>query len=284
MALCFLFGLCVAGFAGFVIGRKAPAKAPPVAVSASAEIVPTSETEGQFAAAFSDLRAGNNRRALLGFQEIQTSQPGFYGIDFLVGYAAYFAGEPALARESFQAAIGKKELDEEASALLALIDVAKDGTDEGGDSIVDPLASAESALKHYASRRPLDPRAFCLLAEMLRSKGSYRTAGEFMTKALERTDPRFDARLIEAKMTLTRVQDERPKAVPAFSTVTSMDGPTALAAGYAALSNKRSEEGVLFLERASEFYPGFLFLELMRDQAFDEFRQDPRFEEFLKKH
>jgi len=63
-----------------------------------------------------------------------------------------------------------------------------------------------------------------------------------------------------------------------------MDGPTALAAGYAALSNKRSEEGVLFLERASEFYPGFLFLELMRDQAFDEFRQDPRFEEFLKKH
>jgi len=63
-----------------------------------------------------------------------------------------------------------------------------------------------------------------------------------------------------------------------------LDGPGALTAGYAALLNKHSEEGVLFLERASEFYPGILFNELMKDQAFDEFRSDPKFGEFLKKH
>jgi tetratricopeptide (TPR) repeat protein len=284
MALCILLGLCVAGFAGFVIGRKAPAKAPSGAVSASAEIVPTSETEGKLDAAFSDLRAGNTKKALLGFQDVQSLQPGLYGIDFLVGYAAHFAGESALARGSFQTAIGKKELEEEAGAFLAVTDVPKGGEGDGAASLADPVASAESALKHYASRRPLDPRAYYLCSEMLRSKGSYRTAVDLMAKALGRADPRFDARVIEAKMTLARLQNEPPKQVPALSSAVSLDGPAALAAAYAALSDKRSEEGVLFLERASEFYPGILFSELMKDQAFDEFRTDSKFGEFLKKH
>lgn len=282
--ICFFLGLCLAGFAGYLIGRKSSAKASGDTAAPPVEILATTETEGKLDVAFSDLRAGNTKKALLGFQDVQSSQPGLYGIDFLVGYAAYFAGEPSMARESFQTAVGKRELDEESGAILALIDASKDHTATGGTSIADPVASAESALRHYASRRPLDPRAYYLCAEMLRSKGSYRTAGELMAKTLARTDPRFDARLIEAKMTLARMQNETPKEIPPLSSVTSLDGRGAIAAAYAAFANKHSEEGVLFLERASEFYPGIMFSELMKDQGFDEFRTDPKFGEFLKKH
>ena len=283
LAAIFLLGLCAAGLAGFVLGKKAPAKDHGEPAGRPSEIVPTSEAEGKLDDAFSELHAGNARKALLAFQDVRSLQPGLHGIDFLVGYAASFAGEPALARDSFQTAIGKKELEEESGALLSLLDVSKDGGD-GAASLADPVASAESALRRYASARPLDPRAYFLCAEMLRSKGSYRSSVELMSKALGRTDPRFDSRLIEAKMTLAKLQEHPPKEVPAFSSVTVLDGPGALAAAYAALSNHRSEEGVLFLERASEFYPGFLFAELMKDQAFDEFRTDSKFGEFVKRH
>lgn len=281
--VCFLLGLCMAGFAGFVIGKKA-AKAPAETAAVVPEIAPTEESEGKLDTAFSELRAANTKKALLGFQDVKSSQPGLYGIDFLVGYAAYFAGESALARESFQTAIGKKELEEEAAALLALVDVTKQEAGAGGPSIADPVATAESALRHYASRRPFDPRAYYFCAEMLRSKGSYRTAGELMARALGRTDPRFDARLIEAKMILARLQNETPKEVPSLASVTTLDGAGSLSAAYAALVNKRPEEGILFLERASEFYPGILFGEVLKDQAFDEFRTDSKFREYLKKH
>jgi tetratricopeptide (TPR) repeat protein len=281
--VCFLLGLCVAGFAGFVIGRKATKPTSDIPVL-STEIVPTIESEGKIDAAFSDLRADHAKKALMAFQEVQSTQPGLYGIDFLVGYAAHFAGEPALARQSFLTAVGKKELDEESEAMLALGDLSKDGAGASGAFVSDPVAAAESALRHYASRRPLDPRAYYFCAEMLRAKGSYRSAGELMAKALGRSDPRFDARLIEAKVTLARLQNEPPKETPSLSSVTSLDGPGALAAAYAAFTMKRSEEGILFLERASEFYPGILFTELMKDQAFDEFRTDSRLREFLKKH
>lgn len=284
IAVCFLLGFCISGFVGFVIGGKSSSGDSVTNAPLSSEMLPTSETEEKLDAAFSDLRSGNAKKALLGFQDVQSVQPGLFGIDFLVGYSAQFAGEPALARQSFQTAIGKRELEEESVAMLSLADLSKDGREGSGTFVSDPVASAESALRHYASRRPLDPRAYCLCAELLRSKGSYRKAGELMGKALGRTDPRFDARLIEAKMILARLQNESPKEVPPLSSVTSLDGPGALAAAYAALANKRSEEGVLFLERALEFYPGILFTELMKDQAFDEFRTDSRFGEFLKKH
>jgi tetratricopeptide (TPR) repeat protein len=280
----FFLGLCVAGFAGFVIGRKTQLKDQGEAMAMTAEIAPSIQSEEKLDAAFSDLRLGNAKKALLGFQDVQSLQPGLYGIDFLVGYAAHFAGEPALARESFQTAIGKKELEEEATAIISLDDVTKQDSGAGAPAIADPVATAETALRHYASRRPLDPRAYYLCAEMLRSKGSYRTAGELMAKALGRTDPRFDPRLIEAKMVLSRLQNEPPKEAVSISSVTSLDGAGALSAAYAALVNKKSDEGVLFLERASEFYPGTLFTELMQDQAFDEFRTDSKFGEFLKKH
>jgi hypothetical protein len=281
---CFVLGLGVAGFAGFVIGKKVPAKVSGDSDPAVAEVVPTTETEEKLDAAFSDLRAGNSRKALLGFQEIQSSLPGLYGVDFLVGYAGYFAGETSLARESFQTAVGKREMEEESLAMIALEDLSKDATASSGAFVADPVANAESSLKRYALRKPLDPRAYYLCSEMLRSKGSFRTAGALMAKSLSRTDPRFDPRLIEAKIVLTRLQNEPPKEVPPLANVTTLDGAAAIAAAYAALVNKRSEEGVLFLERASEFYPGRLFAELMKDQAFDEFRADPRFGAFLKTH
>jgi len=207
IAGCFLLGLCLSGFTGFVLGRKAPAKETGETKYPAVDIVATSETGEKIDAAFSDLRAGNPKKALLEFQDAQSAQPGLYGIDFLVGYAAYFAGEPTLARESFQTAVGKKELEEEAGAILALIDASKDAAATGGATIADPVASAESALQHYASRRPLDPRGYYFCAEMLRSKGSYRTSAELMARALARTDPYLDPRLIEAKMTLTRLQN-----------------------------------------------------------------------------
>ena len=284
ISLCVVLGFCVVGFAGFALGKKTTPKHPASESSISMEIVVSSENQEKINTAFSDMRSGNAKRALLQFQGVQASQPGAYGIDFLVGYAAYFADEPVLARESFQTAIGKKELDVESAAFLALIDVSNSSNNPEGASIVDPVAAAESALQLYDSRRPLDPRPECLYAELLRSKGSYRTAVELMTKALGRTDPSFDARLIEAKILLAHLQNEPPKEVPPSSSMDSMDGPKALAAAFSAFTNKQPEDGILFLNKASEFYPGRLFAEVLKDQAFDEFRQDPKFAELLKKY
>lgn len=262
------------------MGKKSAAKDVREPVALAADGLPAAETLVKLDAAFSELRSGNCKKALLGFHDIQFSQPGLYGIDFLVGYASYLAGEPALSREFCQTAIAKKELEVEAAAILALVDYStSDASQES--SLSDPVTSVESALGRYAMHDPLDPRAHYFYAEMLRSKGSYRSASELMARALAKMDPRFDARIIEAKMTLSRLQNQRPAEVPPVSSSESLDGPGSVAAAYAALVNGKPDEAVVFLHRVSELYPGILFSELMRDQAFDEFRKDPNLKEFV---
>lgn len=277
---CIILGFCVTGFAGFVIGRKSQPKEHVPASSPLLEIEATGENREKFSTAFSDLRSGNAKGALLAFQGIQASQPGLFGVDFLIGYAAYFAGESALARESFRTAIGKKELDVESDAFVALLDVSSNDKGVAGASIADPVASAESALNVYATRRPLDPRADYLRAEMLRTKGSYRTAAESMAMALGKTDPRFDPRLIEAKTSLMQLQNKPPSEVPSVELADRMQAPEAVAAAYSAFINKHTEEGIVFLQRASLLYPAPIFRQLLLDQAFDDFRPDPKFKEF----
>lgn len=284
VVLSVLLSLILAGFGGFIAGKKNTPEKSQEEERAVQEVRATEESSRKLDEAFDDLREGNPKKALLAFQEVASRQPALFGIDYLVGNAAYLAGETALAKEAFEKSVSKKELEPEASLLVALMNAQNDRSVAGGKTaIADPAGAVESALSRCAALRPMDPRVQCLWAEWLRSGGSYRSASEVFHRALVRADSTSDPSLIAAKEALSRMQNDPPRQSPSLSTVTSLDGPQAVAAAYAAFANQHPDDGVLFLERGSEFFPKPVFRALLRDQAFDEFRSEAKFRDFSGK-
>lgn len=279
---CFVLALILTGAVSFFIGQRrgVSQEPPPPQVPAA---TPSSGDIAALESAQALLREGSPKKAMIQLQNLQTALPPVYGIDYLVGRAALAAGEFSLARESFQKSSSKKEMEDESVLSLALLDAGSHASNSKGPSLVDPSAMAQAAVDHYAAIHPDDPRVHVLHAELLRSQGAYRSSGDAFHRAILRCDPALDPLLLGAKETLVALQGNPPKDVPAMIGVTSMDGNGALAAGYAALLNHRSEEGVLFLERSSEFFPKGVFREILRDQAFDEFRTDSKFKDFSSK-
>jgi tetratricopeptide (TPR) repeat protein len=278
---CFVLAIVLTGVLAFILGQRHAAKSEAVVAEVQVTI-PSSDALSTLEAAQALLREGNPKRALIELQKLQTALPPVHGIDYLVGKAAYAAGEFSLARDSFQKSSSKKEMEEESALAIALLDAGSHGPASAGQ-MVDPAAIAQSAVDRYAASHPDDPKAHASYAEVLRGQGAFKSAGDAFHRAILRCDPALDPLLLGAKETLVTLQGNPPKEVPAMITVTSMDGNGALAAGYAALLNHRSEEAVLFLERASEFFPKRVFREILRDQAFDEFRTDSKFADFCAK-
>jgi hypothetical protein len=62
-----------------------------------------------------------------------------------------------------------------------------------------------------------------------------------------------------------------------------MNAEQALAAAFACLQLKQSEEAASFLEHAQELYDPLVFSELMNDMAFADYRTDPQLRKYLKK-
>lgn len=277
-----VLGLSLAGFGGFLAGKRfASEKAE---TPSSLEIAPVSaEALASIDASLALLGEGNPRRALLELQKLQQGLTHVYGIDFLLGRLALAAGETSLAKDSFQRSLSKKELEDEAALMIALIDAGPQSKIQGTSTMADPAVSAEAAVDHYVTLHPEDPLVHALYAELLRHQGSYRSAAEALHRAILRCHPSVDPQILAARAVLVAQQNAPSKDVPSMSGVAGMDGLSALAAGYAAFGNHRSEEGVLFLERASEFYPKSVFRQILADTAFDEFRSDSKFKDFSSK-
>jgi tetratricopeptide (TPR) repeat protein len=279
---CFVLALILTAALSFFVGQRRGSKQEtPVNVIPAAS--PSASDIAALESAQTLFREGSPKKAMIQLQNLQTALPPVYGIDYLVGRAALAAGEFSLARESFQKASSKKEMEDESVLAIALLDAGSHAPGSKGSSLVDPSVLAQAAVDHYVANHPDDPQVHALHAELLRSQGSYRSSGDAFHRAILRCDPALDPLLLGAKETLVALQGNPPKEVPAMIGVTSMDGNGALAAGYAALLNHRSEEGVLFLERASEFFPKGVFREILRDQSFDEFRTDSKFKDFSTK-
>jgi len=281
---CVLLGFVAVGFFGFLTGQKnerahqTPALPPEVE-----EILPSPEEEGLLDRAFGEMGDGNYRKALLDFQKIHDAQPALSGIDYLIGTTALRLGENELAEEALQRSLGNKEMEGESRVLLDIIGLRKATGPHGGEhQLVDPLESAENSFKRYAASRPSDAKIYAQWAEVLRSRGSFRSAEALFHKGILRADPSSSESLLSGKEILTRIQDQPTKEVPSLSELTSMSGDQALGAALGALQHQQNREALQFLKRASEFYTPRTFRELMNDCAFDQYRTEPDMQKFLK--
>jgi tetratricopeptide (TPR) repeat protein len=247
------------------------------------EVVPSSESEALVDSGFNELGEGEYRKAFLNFQKAQEGQPSLPGIDYLVGYSALRAGEISLAKESLQHAITKNEMEADSKVLLALVSLDESGKQTAvSEKMTDPLVTAESELRHYASTHPMSAQVYRKWAEIQRQRGSYRTAADLYHKAFLRADPDDNLSLLAAKEVLTKLQNQPSKEAPSLATITAMSGMEALGAALACLQNKSPADAVLFLERAKEYYPPQIFREIMNDCAFDEYRSDAKISKFLE--
>lgn len=284
----FILIVGLAAFGGYWFGSKSVTSGrADVSAPKYEEVVPSAESDSLVDSGFAELSSGDFRKAFLDFQKVQESQATLPGIDFLVGNSALQAGEVTLAKESLGHAISKNEMDAEARVLMALItleesDKNKDQGGPNGGQMTDPLVTAESELRRYASTHPTTASIYRKWAEIHRHRGSYRTAADLLHKAVIRADLDDNISLLSAKEILTKLQNQPSKEAPSLALITSMSGEQAMGAALSALQNKSGSDAVFFLERAREYYTPRIFKELMKDIAFDEYRTDPKFEKFLK--
>ncbi len=271
-------------FAGFAKGKGASQKSSQVTQSlVRQEILPTKESGELLDQGFVALGEGNHREALRSFQKAQDRQSGLPGIDYLLAVASKGCGERALAEQAASRAVSKNEMADEARVLLAQLAMENSAAGNETDKIVDPSASAEVEFRRFAAQHPSDAAIYCMWGDLLRSRGSYRSASEILRKGVIRADPSGDRAFLSAKMMLAKSQNEPARGAPSLSGITAMTGEQALGAALAALQNKQPSDAVLFLERAREFYSPMIFRELMRDAAFDEYATVPGMQEFLRK-
>jgi len=271
-------------FAGFAKGKGSAQKSPQATQSlVRQEILPTKESGELLDQGFVALGEGNPREALRFFQKAQDHQSSLPGIDYLLAVASKGCGERALAEQAASRAVSKKEMADEAQVLLAQLALENSAAGGETDKIVDPTASAEVEFRRFAAQHPSDARIYCTWGDLLRSRGSYRSAAEILRKGVIRADPSGDRAFLSAKMMLARFQNEPSHAAPSLSGITAMTGEQALLAALAALQNKQPGDAVLFLERAREFYSPVIFRELMKDSAFEEYLSAPAMQEFLRK-
>ena len=280
-----LVAVCAAFFAGYRSGKNAKTPISDETNATSHDIVlPSSESEALLDSGFAALNGGRPRKALLDFQKVQEKQPTLVGVDYLLADAAYQCGEKSLAVESIRKALAKGERAGEASALLALIQLEKGSEREGEEKkFVDPMVAAEDRFREAVAEHPGDPRLYCLWGELVRTRGSYRSAADLFHKGVLRADPLGNQSLLSAREYLSRVQGEPPKAPPSLSEITSMSGEQALGAAFLALQQKQMGDALLFLERARDLYPPQIFREVMRDPAFSPYRTDLQIKGFLKR-
>ena len=281
---CFILIIGLAAFVGYWFGKKSSTSAKTdVSATKYEEVLPSAESDALVDSGFAELSGGDSHKAFLHFQKVQEAQGTLPGIDFLVGNSALQAGEVILAKESLGHAISKNEMDDEARVLMALITLEESDKNKDQRGIMaDPLVTAESELRRYASTHPMNSSIYRKWAEIHRQRGSYRTASDLLHKAVIRADLDSNISLLSAKEILTKLQDQPAKEVPSLAIITSMSGEQAMGAALSSLQNKSGSDAVFFLERAREYYPPRVFHELMKDAAFDEYRADPKLEKFLK--
>jgi tetratricopeptide (TPR) repeat protein len=279
-----VLSLVVAVFVGFLAGKNSAASAKlSERPQKYEEVVATPETESLLEAGFVHLNGGDFRKAFLDFQKALQGQPSLPGIDYLVGYSALHSGEYSLAKEALDHAVSKNEMEGESRVLLALISLDESTNEKNASTqMTDPLVTAESEFRRYASTHPKSAWIYSRWAEIHRQRGSYRTAADLLHKAVLRADPDENLSLLAAREVLNKLQNQPAKETPSTATITSMRGDEALGAALAALQNKSSSDAVLFLERAKEFYSPRVFREIASDKAFDEYRADAKVMKILE--
>ena len=272
-------------FLGFVVGQKNEKERQSMEKKPKSE-APDASPESQvlMEKAFRELAEGNSKEAMIDFQKIQNLQPSFHGIDFLIGKASLSSGELVLAEQALLRAVDRDESADQARVLLAIIQLNKAKSAENGSfQMTDPVASAESDFRHYASMNPSDASIYGIWGEMMKAHGSYRSAAELMHKGVLRAEPQGDGSFLAAKEMLSLVQDEPSKAPPSLSEIPTLSADQSLGAALCALRQHKTNDALLFLERARDLYSPRIFRELMKDSALDEFRKDPQVKQFFQK-
>jgi|GEM_PF-1409478 len=243
---------------------------------------PLPDSEALLDSAFAKMGEGKYHEAMVDFQKVEEAQSGLSGVDFLIAESAYKAGETAIAEDAANHAISKDDLAGQARLILALINVGKTipGAPDGGQ-FTDPVLAAGNEMKHFAADHPNDAEVYAIWGDLLRSKGTYATAVSLLHKGMLRATPAASQSLLSAKEQLTKLQNDPAKKAPSVSAITAMTGEQALVAALASLQLKHSEDAAIFLEKAKDLYPPQIFRELMKDNAFDDYRSNVQLKPFF---
>ena len=245
--------------------------------------LPSSESRALLEHAFGSLDAGNYRQAMSDFRKVQEIQPALSGIDFLIAESAYRAGENDMAEDAAGQAVSKNEAADQARVLLAVINMNKSkGKEQVGSQLADPLAAAENEMRNFSATQPADAKIYTLWGDLLRSEGAYRSAADILHQGVLRAVSEASREVLSAKEQLARLQNDPAKTAPSLSELTSMTGEQDLVAALASLQQHQSEMAAAFLEKARDLYSPQAFRELLRDGAFNDFRNDPVMKPFFK--
>jgi len=281
---CCVLGALVVFAAGFYFGQKfgRHADVAEQIVQQDAEF-PLPETDALLDVAFTALRQGNYRDAMMNFQKAQDKQPALVGLDYLIAESSYKAGESVLAREAAGHALSKNESAEQARVLLAQMDLEKSQS-PGAEpqQLADPNVSAETEIKQFVASHLADAKGYALWGDLLRGSGSYRSAADVLHKGVLRADPDSSRELLSAKEQLARLQNDPLKTAPSLSELTSMSAEQSLLAALTCFQQHQGEEAASFLERARDLYSPQDFRELMNDVAFVDYRDNPQAKRFFK--
>jgi tetratricopeptide (TPR) repeat protein len=245
-------------------------------------VFPLPENDALLDKGFHEMGDGDYRHAMMDFQKVKDNQPALTGTDYLIAVSAFKAGESIIAEDAANQAISKNETADGARVIIALINLtkAKDSQAED-DQFADPRTTAETEIHHLAATHPENAGVYVLWGDLLRSNGTFRSAVDIFHKGVLRALPDDSRELLSAKEQLARLQNESAKTAPSLSALTSMSAEQALVAAFSCLQLHRSDDAAVFLQRARDLYAPGIFLELMADQAFNDYHTDPALKGFF---
>ena len=266
LALMFLCGIAFL-VGAFVARSNAPDSRPLELPQTPAEQAREAKLliEGALAARFE----GDNREALRLFDQAAASDPSLKGLDYQRGLTFLFDGDFASAENAANTALGKKEDEAEAYALLVMCAAGRAAAGE----TTDPAKVREWA-DNSRAKDPLGPFVHYAMGEYTRAIGQPRAAVEHYRKALERVSAAdsFLVATVKAGLSGLRLrQDSDPK--PVMPAITDENVPPEwlfFAAGEALLQGDRTAAKA-FLARAEKVVRPEIFAALLKDSFFQDY-------------
>ena len=212
---------------------------------------------------------GNNKEALELFNRAAAADPSLKSLDYQRGLTFLFDGDFASAENAANAALGKKEDEANAYALLVMCAAARAAAGEKTDS-----AKVEEWTAQSRAKDPLGPFVHYAMGEYLRTVGKPREAVEYYRKALERVSgaDSFLVATVKAGLSGIRLgQNTGSKGfMPSINDENIPPEWLFFAAGDALLRGDKPTAQA-FLERAKKVVQPEIFAALLKDSFFQDF-------------
>lgn len=245
----------------------APKPAAPVPPSLASELE----------AALESLGKGDAPEALGRLQKLNSEEEAapLGALKYLVARAAVEAGDLKSARAGIGESIQRGERVSDATALLAMLDLAPGGSPSD-------VEAARGKLQEAISMDIANPRPHIELARLARAQGDIEGAAAHLHRAAALLDPDVSHEAVEAARTLMRLETLPDDALPA-----APEGATKAArrwgALYIALRKGDDAAAAALLAECAAEHPPEIVEAILGDPAFAKFRSRPPLSEIPEK-